>query len=87
LPKDWETRLIIVNNENTNGVTGYCLEVHDLSISKLVAARPKDLEFVQELVRHKMIQKMTLLHRLGQTDLRKSIRSNIRTQIKSLFAV
>ena len=87
LPKDWETRLVPVNNENTNGVTGYCLEVHDLAISKIVAGRPKDLEFVQELVRHNMIHKKTMVRRLGQTDLRKSIRSIIRTRIKSLFVV
>ena len=87
LPNNWEARLVPVNNENTNGVTGYCLEVHDLAISKLIALRPKDLEFVQELVRHDMIQKKTMLHRVGQTDVQKSIRSNIRTRIKSLFVV
>ena len=87
LPKNWEARLVPVNNKNTNGVTGYCLEAHDLAISKLIAQRPKDLEFVQELVRHDMIQKKTMLHRLGQTDLQESIHSNIRTRIKSLFVV
>jgi len=87
LPKDWQTRLVLVNNENTNGVTGYCLEVHDLAISKMVAGRPKDLDFVRELVRHNMIQKRTMLHRLGQTDLQGSMRSNIRTRIKPLFVV
>ena len=87
LPKDWESRLVAVSNENTNGVTGYCLEVHDLAISKIIAMRPKDLEFVQELVRHDMIEKKTMLHRLEQTDLQESVRSNIRTRINSLFSV
>lgn len=87
LPKDWATRLVPVNNENTNGITGYCLEVHDLAISKLIAGRSKDLEFVQELVRHNMIQKKTMLRRLGQTDLQESMRSNLRARIKSLFVV
>ena len=85
LPREWESRLVIVNNENTNGVTGYCLEVHDLAISKLIATRPKDLEFVLALVRHDMIKKKTMLRRLGQTDLQKSVRSSIRTRINSLF--
>lgn len=85
LPKDWESRLVAVNNENTNGVTGYCLEAHDLAISKLIAMRPKDLEFVQELVRHDMIEKTTMLHRLEKTDLQKLIRSNIRTRTSSMF--
>jgi len=74
LPKEWESRLVVVNNENTNGITGYCLEVHDLAVSKLIAMRPKDLEFVQELVRHDMLDKKTMLRRLKQTDLEDAIR-------------
>ena len=87
LPKDWENRLVVLTNENTNGVTGYCLEVHDLAISKLVAMRPKDLAFVQELVRHDMIGKKTMLHRLEHTNLQELVRSSIRTRINSLFLV
>ena len=85
LPKHWQRRLIAVNNENTNGVTGYCLEVHDLAISKMIAMRPKDLEFVQELVRHDMIEKKIMLHRLKQTDIEESTRRTARGRIKSLF--
>ena len=85
LPKDWATRLVPVNNENTNGVTGYCIEAHDLAVSKLIAGRQKDLEFIQELVRHNMIQKKTMLHRLKQTSLPESMRSNIRARLKSMF--
>ena len=85
LPKDWQSRLIAVNNENTDGVTGYCLEVHDLAISKMIAMRPKDLEFVQELVRHDMIEKKTMLHRLKQTDIEDSTRRTAQSRIKSLF--
>jgi len=85
LPRDWESRLVAVNNENTNGVTGYCLEAHDLAISKIIAQRPKDAKFVQELVRHDMIERKTMLHRLEQTDLPKPIRRNIQMRIMSLF--
>ena len=85
LPNDWQSRLIAVNNENTNGVTGLCLEVHDLAISKMIAMRPKDLEFVQDLVRHGMIEKKTLLHRLKQTDIEDSTRRTARGRIAALF--
>ena len=85
LPEDWERRLVEVKNENTNGVTGHCLEVHDLAISKLIAMRPKDLEFVQELVRHDMIDQKTKLRRLKQTDLEDSIRRIAHARIKSFF--
>ncbi len=86
LPKDWRSRLVAVNNENTNGVTGLCLEVHDLAISKIIAQRPKDIEFVQELVRHDMIKKRTMLRRLAQTELSRSARRSAETRIKALFA-
>lgn len=85
LPADWESRLVAVNNVNTNGVTGYCLEVHDLALSKLVAMRLKDLEFVQELVRHDMIDRKTMLRRLKQTDLEDSIRRVAQARIRSFF--
>jgi len=85
LPRDWERRLVAIDNENTNGVTGYCLEVHDLAMSKIIAQRPKDLDFVQELVRQDMVRKKTMLHRLAQTDLQESIRANVLTRIKSMF--
>ena len=85
LPEDWETRLVAVNNKNTNGVTGYCLDVHDLAISKMIAMRPKDVEFVQELARHNMIEKKTMLRRLKETDLEAAIRRAAQAQIKALF--
>ena len=85
LPKEWESRLVVVNNENTNGITGYCLEVHDLAVSKLIAMRPKDLEFVQELVRHDMLDKKTMLRRLKQTDLEDAIRRIAQARIRAFF--
>ncbi len=86
LPEDWRSRLVAVNNENTKGVTGFCLEVHDLAISKILAQRPKDIEFVQELVRNEMIQKRTMLRRLAQTELVRSARLSAETRIRALFA-
>ena len=36
LPAGWQDRLIPILNENTAGVEGWCLEPHDLCISKLM---------------------------------------------------
>lgn len=85
LPKNWRSRLVAVINENTNGVTGLCLEVHDLAISKIIAQRPKDVEFVQELVRHDMIEKRTMLRRLAQTELPRLIRRRAEARLRALF--
>jgi hypothetical protein len=50
LPLGWEKRLNPIKNENTNGITGLCLNVEDLACTKLAAGRPKDLDFVTEMV-------------------------------------
>ena len=41
LPEGWEDRLTEICNRNTNGISGLCLEIHDLIISKLYAGRKK----------------------------------------------
>jgi hypothetical protein len=65
LPVGWENRLIEVRNENTQGAVGWCVEVHDLAISKLVAGREKDREFVVELLKHRMVARAILHERLA----------------------
>lgn len=86
LPSGWKDRLVVVKNENTNGIAGLCLEAHDLAVSKIVAGRTKDLEFIQELIRHEMIRKKTMLTRLGGTKLPHSERSKIRSKIEAMFS-
>jgi hypothetical protein len=63
LPPGWEQRLVPIHNENTGGATGWCLEVHDLAASKLVAGREKDLDFVRVMLREKMLSPETLAER------------------------
>ena len=50
-PAGWRDRLIPYRNENTNGVTGWCLEIHDLWTAKIAAAREKDYSFCRALLR------------------------------------
>ena len=68
LPSGWRERLVCLRNENTRQVAGYCLETHDLLISKYVAGRPKDLEFCASVVEAGLVQEDTLLDRLRGTD-------------------
>lgn len=67
LPGGWRDRLVPIRNENTHGATGWCLEVHDLAVSKLAAGREKDLEFVAGLFRHGLARPETVRARLVQT--------------------
>lgn len=82
LPRDWQRRLVRVDNANTGGCAGLCLEVHDLAISKYVAGRGKDLEFTRELARHGMTGKKILLARLASTKLDAAIRRAVRGRIE-----
>jgi len=65
LPAGWKDRLIPLHTANTGGATGLCLEVHDLAVSKLVAGREKDLEFVGALLRHQLASKNVIRERLA----------------------
>ena len=64
LPAGWSDRLVPLANANTGGATGWCLEVHDLAVSKLVAGRDKDLDFVRVLVRERLVDPTVLRERV-----------------------
>src|SRR5215469_15640393 len=61
LPKGWKGRLVTLPPGDTEGVTGLCLEPHDLAIAKYAAFREKDLVFTRELARRRVISKAQLL--------------------------
>ena len=69
LPTGWQDRLVPVRNENTGGGTGLCLEIHDLAVSKLVAGREKDVDFIGGLLRHRLVQVPVIRDRLNKTNL------------------
>jgi hypothetical protein len=86
LPAGWQERVFRIDNANTNGVAGLCLEVHDLAISKYVAGRPKDLEYTRALVSHGLIEHTALLERLRKTKMAKQLRTAARGRIEADFA-
>lgn len=86
LPKGWRKRLVRIENENTGGIAGLGLEVHDLAISKYAAGREKDLRFTQGLARHGMTDKSTLLERAGSTKLPQRLRKLVRGRIERDFS-
>ena len=75
LPKGWRDRLVRMNDPNTVGITGLCLEVHDLAISKYIAGREKDLEFTRELAMRRMTDREILLARLPETEISEALRA------------
>lgn len=67
LPRGWVDRLRSLVNANTRGVTGWCLDPHDLAVAKLAAARPKDHEFVAALLRTHLLDRSVIRERLAET--------------------
>jgi hypothetical protein len=85
LPRGWRERLVKISNPNTLGVTGLCLEAHDLAISKYVAGREKDREFTRELAKHGMVRRDILLARERDTDLPLELRKLVRARMARDF--
>jgi hypothetical protein len=85
LPRGWRKRLVRIKNENTGGIAGLCLEVHDLAMSKYVAAREKDLAFTRVLVQEQLIDRDKLLQRLAMTAVTPEVRKLVQGRIERDF--
>ncbi len=85
LPQGWKERLVVVRNENTRGVTGLCLEIHDLLAAKTVALRDKDFAFLREAARHRLADRDTLLQRLATVEVETEVRKAARAAVLRAF--
>jgi hypothetical protein len=70
--------LIPIKNDNTMGITGWCLEVHDLVVSKYVAGRQRDLEFASDTVQHGLVEKELLLQRVSMLPVEQAMKDRVR---------
>lgn len=68
LPAGWRERLVRFETPGTNGVVAWCLEPHDLWVSKAIAGRPKDLEFCRALLDRELVRCDRLRERLAQVE-------------------
>jgi hypothetical protein len=82
LPEGWEGRLVPVR---TPAGTGLCLEPHDLAISKYVAGRQKDHEYLRAAIRHGLLTRAILLGRLASTAIDAMERDRLRQAIERDF--
>jgi hypothetical protein len=85
LPRGWKGRLVHLPPGDTDGVTGLCLEPHDLAIAKYVARREKDRVFVRELARRGLLSRDRLLGLLDRTKLEAGVRERVRADIAADF--
>ena len=74
LPRGWENRLVAFTATGTGGGqnygrTGLCLHPIDLCVSKLIASREKDHEFVGALIRDNIIDPAEVLDRIDKAGI------------------
>lgn len=65
MPGDWMDRATF---HYFGDITAICPELHDLCVSKCVAGRPKDADFVGMLLRGQQISLETLIQRIEMLD-------------------
>ena len=66
LPRDWKQRLISIDNENTSGYIGWCLDPDDLAAAKLIAGREKDHSFVTALLEARLLSPDSIAERIAE---------------------
>ena len=86
LPAGWRSRLVRLAPGDTEGVAGWCLDPHDLAISKYVARREKDLLFTRQLARRGITERERLLVSLRETRIDDATRDRVRTDIERDFS-
>jgi len=85
LPKGWKARLVNLPPGDTQGVSGLCLDPHDLAIAKYVARREKDIVFTRALAARGIVLQAQLLALLEKTAIDAKLRERIQGFIASDF--
>lgn len=84
LPPGWEDRLVPAFGPGTRGATGWCLEVHDLVVSKLLAGRDKDLRYAHHAARGGLVRVAELAARVASMELEPAVRALTVERIRAL---
>jgi len=82
-PSGWKARAVPIRVEK---FTGWCMEAHDLVLSKLGAGREKDLDFARSAAQLGLLRHAELLRRLQDVPCSEEDHRMIEARIKALFA-
>jgi hypothetical protein len=85
LPEGWQERLIALRTPGTRGATAWCLEAHDLLVSKYVANRPNDRRYCRAAAQAGLVRKAVLLERLARTSMDEAVRERLAALIEGDF--
>ncbi|MEM1418753.1 MAG: DUF6036 family nucleotidyltransferase [Myxococcota bacterium] len=81
LPVGWQKRLVLLETPATRGARGWCLEVHDLLVSKYVAGRQKDLRYTAAAAKAALADPELLRMRVGDTTMEAELRGLVLARI------
>jgi hypothetical protein len=89
VPVGWETRLVRREvpprpGSDRPGIA-WCLEVHDLVLSKCAAGRERDWDYAREAISAGLVQGDILLERVSDLPLPSRQRSEMTTMLRSLI--
>jgi hypothetical protein len=77
-PQGWQRRAKpVVDEISTRGKIGWCVEKHDLAVSKLAAYREKDRDFVRILLLERMVTPETLIERINLLNIDEQFRDRL----------
>jgi hypothetical protein len=85
-PEGWTDRLVPFRTPRTAGVTGWCVELHDVAASKLSAAREKDLNYVAALLKAGLVKPNVLKQRIATLPVTAASREEILNSVDKLIA-
>lgn len=82
LPHDWMSRVHRIQNPNTGGRVGYCLDVLDLFLAKAAAGREKDRVFCTALLAYGYVSAPAALAIVQAMPLDTSQQRTLRSRIR-----
>ncbi len=85
-PEGWERRLVPIRNENTRGLTGWCLETHDIVLAKCVARRQKDFDWIDAALEHGLVDPDELRRRIPSIPVSPRERADVEQLIEGRIA-
>ncbi len=81
-PSGWMTRAVPVRVDK---YTGWCMEAHDLVLSKLGAGREKDIDFARSAASLRLVRRDELLRRLRNVACSDEHRRLIGDRVRGIF--
>lgn len=87
-PSGWQVRLvrseIARRVASTTNAVAFCLEPHDLVLSKLAANRERDWDFAKEALAATLVDPAILLERVGDLPIHRDLRAALATSLAAL---